>query len=362
MGKDISDAITRVEKEISEAREKGWNVLIPQQRIEGLAEYHMPVLERVDLNTDTTDQSCDIYMQTYSSDVTKARYAVHHRGLIKLSVSVGMVWDGVNSCRTDNGSDKGYVSFRAIGGLKKPDGSYVMAKAEYDLDFEVTEMELRDLYTKKVKESQGSKYVKTEQWAEECIRRDLLQKRKHKLKLAESGAKDRVIRELLGVKSTYTLAEIKQPFLVLRIVVRPDYSDEQVKRLMLANAMASMNGIYGSQMPALPASTYPVVDIDPEDPTTETPPTAACTTAPPAAPPPEAKKEEPPKAQLIPIDEFKALPDIAEKRKVINRAAGIVKWDVSKLTGGKDLDKMSTPIVEGIYSTLYGIWENAANG
>ncbi len=220
-------------KEINAAREKGWNVLTSDMTLTGLSDWHIPVVETVVLNPDPKDGG-DIYPQGQ-------KYAVTRQGLSKLAVAAAIIWSANDTRRTDNRSDRDYVSFQAVGGLKKPDGTYAFMKAEYDLDMEVVEEELVAIHT-----AAATKYNKDQKYVDSCVRRDIIQKRKNKLKLCESGAKDRVIRELLGIKATYQLEQIKNPFVILRITVRPDYSDKDVKQAMLTAAIASMNGIYGA--------------------------------------------------------------------------------------------------------------------
>jgi len=130
-------------------------------------------------------------------------------------------------------------------------------KAEYDLDMEVVEEEMIS--------------QKKKDWE---IKKEMIAKRKNKLKLCESGAKDRVIRELLGIKATYPLEQIKKPFVILRITVRPDYTDKDVKRAMLAAAIQSMTGIYGGSIPAQIPYEEPidVTDISREEPEEPEPP------------------------------------------------------------------------------------------
>jgi hypothetical protein len=227
-------------KEITAAREKGWNVLTSDMTLTGLSEWHVPVVETVTLNPVKEDG--DIYPQGQ-------KYAVTRQGLSKLAVAAAIIWSANDTRRTDNRSSRDYVSFQAVGGLKKPDGTYAFMKAEYDLDMLVVEEELVAIHAAAAKKYNKEGRAAAD-YIESSVKRDLIQKRKNKLKLCESGAKDRVIRELLGIRATYTLEQIQKPFVILRIIVRPDYSDKDVKQAMLAAAVASMHGIYGAAPPA----------------------------------------------------------------------------------------------------------------
>jgi hypothetical protein len=75
----------------------------------------------------------------------------------------------------------------------------------------------------------------------------MLQKRKFKLRLCEAGAMNRVLRMLLGLKQAYTTAELSKPFVMARIVFRPDFSDAAVRKQFIDASIKAMTGIYGPQ-------------------------------------------------------------------------------------------------------------------
>ncbi|MCI9101364.1 MAG: hypothetical protein HFH59_09430 [Lachnospiraceae bacterium] len=63
---------------------------------------------------------------------------------------------------------------------------------------------------------------------------------------AATGALLRVIRNLIGLKGTYTRDELKKPFAVARMSFSPDYNDPLIKQMMLQRAMQSMGNLFGS--------------------------------------------------------------------------------------------------------------------
>lgn len=265
--------------QIDTAKKEGCNVLLPTARLEGLSEYHVPVLDRVQLNSDSSQG--DVYVQEQGNQKKKTKYAITKQGLMKLSVCAGIIWHPMETRRTDNRNDKNYVSFQAVGGVRKADGTPVFMKAEYDLDFDVVADELEEQYRNKAegyeaKPDDNGWWMKKspeekEAYIQKCIRRDLLQKRKHKMKLCESGAMTRVIRALLGLKSTYTKEELEKPFVVPRIVVQLDYSDPTVKAKLMDAAIRAQTGIYGGgaaadfQNTRLPYEEAIPVETIPED-------------------------------------------------------------------------------------------------
>lgn len=292
---------------IETARKNGWNVLTADMTITGLSEWHVPVVETVMLDPDP--KGGDVYIQTKNDDdASKQRYAVTRQGLSKLAVAAAIIWSATETRRTDNRSDRDYVSFQAVGGLKKPDGTYAFMKAEYDLDFEVIAEELQATH-----EAAAKKWKKGPDYVDFCFKRDMIQKRKNKLKLAESGAKDRVIRELLGIKATYPLSQIQKPFVILRITVRPDYSDRDVKRAMLSAAIHSMTGIYGGSAPAQIPYDEPI-DVTPEPEKQPDPP-----------PPPADPKPNSEESQIVDFTHC----DASDQAKTIESVAKRKKYDIA---------------------------------
>jgi len=96
---------------------------------------------------------------------------------------------------------------------------------------------------------------------------------------AATGAILRVIRDLLGIKGTYTIDELKKPFAVARTSFSPDYNDPMVKQMLLQQAMQSVGNLFGNVQPVVHTISIPQsddeVDIpadicEPEQPKNET--------------------------------------------------------------------------------------------
>lgn len=242
-------AETILEK-IGEHKKNGSNILIPFTEIEH-SDFHTPVLDTV-----TLDIATDAYKRQ------EDKLALSFAGLNKLGMCAGVQWHPHETRRTDNGADRLYISFRAVGGVKKADGSMVWHAANYDLDLEIIKEELIEVHTANAK-----KYKKDQAYIDFCVARDWRQKRRHKHALAESGAKARVLRSLLGVKNLYTMAELKKPFVVVRYVFRPPVDDPYVRRQLVDAAMSTMSGIYGPSpsLPHYPADNCIDVPPPPED-------------------------------------------------------------------------------------------------
>jgi len=239
--------------ELDQYRQQNCNLLIPDIAIGGLSVFHKPVVDKVTLSPD--EKQGDVY-----NDNNARGMVITGKGLAKLATTAGIIWDFNRCRRIDDRRDKNYCAFRAVGGLRKPDGAVVWADASYDIDFDVLWDQLQEKYAALAKQKN-----KDQAWADYCTSRDWNQKLTHKLKLCETGAKNRVIRKLLGIKSTYTQGELAKPFVCPRIVFQPDYDDPDVKKAVLEAHIQSMTGLYGPSSSGQPTS--PSVDdhLEPEE-------------------------------------------------------------------------------------------------
>lgn len=107
-------------------------------------------------------------------------------------------------------------------------------------------------------------YVVSEQDREKYIENSLLdamtQLRANAPQKAATGAILRVIRDLLGIKGTYTIDELKKPFAVARTSFSPDYNDPVVKQMLLQQAMQSVGNLFGNIQPVVQTISVPVAD------------------------------------------------------------------------------------------------------
>lgn len=74
---------------------------------------------------------------------------------------------------------------------------------------------------------------------------------------AATGAILRVIRDLLGIKGTYTIGELKKPFAVARMSFSPDYNDPVIKQMLLQQAMQSVGNLFGNTQPVVQTISIP---------------------------------------------------------------------------------------------------------
>lgn len=279
---------------LERAKKENVNLLMPTIHMEGLSEFHAPVLESVTLSADPRDG--DVYPHSDEEDKDKQKWRPTKQALMKLSVCAGIIWSVEGCRRVDDMSNRNYMCYQAVGGIRKADGSPVFFKAVYDMDFEVLEEDFREQYQKKAKakNKDGKLYRPTEkeqqEYVEYCVKRDMLAKRRHALKLCEAGAMNRVVREILSLKQAYTKAELEKPFVMARIIFKPDYSDKEVKRAILDAHVKAMVGVYGNVMERVKEDQgCAMIDVTPRKDEEEEPGNGAASQPPPDDPPPTAE-------------------------------------------------------------------------
>lgn len=192
----------------------------------------------------------------------------------RIGMAAGVNYDPTRSRVIQASGD--YVAYETVGGIRRPDGSWVAFKATKEIDLRAIEMEMRENETKKVvagligDQGKDAATMYPGKWEEvqtkwgpkqaffvdpahigrcidDRIRPQMIQWRKNKMMRAETGARLRVIRGLLGIRLQFTVEELALPFVVPRIDFTPDYSDPDVKRMLLAQASSAMNSLYGGR-------------------------------------------------------------------------------------------------------------------
>lgn len=98
-----------------------------------------------------------------------------------------------------------------------------------------------------------------EKYIERSVLVNMTLLRKTAAEKAMTGAINRVIRALTGLKGQYTKAESEKPFAIPRVTFAPDYTDPEVKRVLLSQGMSSIGSLFGVQ--SIPASSTPALEM-----------------------------------------------------------------------------------------------------
>jgi hypothetical protein len=253
--------MSTIDDQLSAYQRQGYHVLIPRTGIRKISAFHDTVLETVSL----TIANGDVYPHD-ESDLAKAKkFRLSKLGLLKLSHAAGIVWRWEDTHRIDTMATPTYVAYQAVGALPQADGTWLPLKASYELDLDVIEAELRELYRKRATEVRPGQKPRTETevqaYVTPHVQQDLLRKRKHKLRLAETGAMLAVIRSLLALKSVYTREELDRPFIVPHVIFAPDVTDPEIRRALLASSLRATQDLYGTPPPAALTFRGPAIEL-----------------------------------------------------------------------------------------------------
>lgn len=217
-------------------------------------------------------EGCGIAMSLVQVDAALDTYDVGmgKRGLSKsvlqrLASALGVSWDPSASGRLDVASDPYYCRWRAVGQYRSFDGQLQVMHAEKELD-------LRDgSPTCQALEAQAKRSNRT---ANGQIR----EVRAHIQSHAETKAQLRAIRSL-GIKTSYTKAELDKPFVAARVMFTGQTDDPELRRVFAAKTadsfLSGSRSLYGGPgsvpMPSIepkrfapppPVGSVPVDDDD----------------------------------------------------------------------------------------------------
>lgn len=206
-------------------------------------------------------EGCEVSTSFVRVDVESESYDVGmgKRGLSKVALdriasAAGISWDPVASGRQDDGSDPYYCLFRAVGTMRGFDGTPVTITG-------TKEMDLRP---------QSPQVVALEQKARakgKSADAQVREMRLHILGHAESKARLRAIRSI-GIRTSYTPAELAKPFLIARLVFTGRTDDVELGRTFaMMRAQAMLGGaaqLYGqAPPPALAPANRMTVGVRP---------------------------------------------------------------------------------------------------
>jgi len=257
-----------VQQALAEQRIKpeNCNLMLPTQTFgEVLGMFDRVTVEVVTINPDP--EAGDVFKLDKDGD----KLALGKVPLQKISNALGIVWDPQTTTILESSDTKSRA--KATGAMRKPNGEYVVVSEEKTVDLAAIEEEQRlkieaDAERGKIAEingkiqwektSTGKSFPKREPfksdaekktWIELQIRKAVLPYRKFKDERAMTGAKERVIRAFLGVKSTYSPAELAKPFAFPRVtsdsakmLATPETRAAAVERLT-----AGVASIFGPQ-------------------------------------------------------------------------------------------------------------------
>jgi len=225
-------------------RQGGYNVLHPIVQVQaGMAS---PVLvASVSVRLLKPDAG-DTYNDFRFANERDGKHALSGLALGKISSDAGIRW--VEPCvveeRTrDRATRHLYIRVRATGAVLQPNGEPYLISAHKEIDTADVEEQLEEQYLRKLRAGRA-KFAERD--IPEMVKRDIHQLREHLLSVAETKAQNRVIRKLLSLKQVYSTQELARPFVVPRLLYRPDLTDPMAIERVQMQGSRAVAELYGS--------------------------------------------------------------------------------------------------------------------
>jgi len=244
------NALQRINTMIEKYRTQQFNILCPAV-IQEIPEWFSIALKVVQV--DPNPDHRQVYKATPGSD----DLSFGKVPLSNLASAAGISWSWAASGRSDDGRDPNITRYRMVGTIVDLSGERRTLMAEKEINLVAIQAELWRNYEKKAKTYE--QYIPAEkkkrmlredeiqEWVREKVLNDLIQMKKHALARAQTGAMERVVRDALGLKSSYTPAELAKPFVVPRLIFTPDTNDPDVKMFHLALKSGVIEELYGKR-------------------------------------------------------------------------------------------------------------------
>lgn len=200
--------------------------------------------------------------ETETSSVGGGKVSLAATALKRIAAAASIDWDDEKSRRLDNGRDPHYVHFKAVGIVKNLDGTKRRVTGEVEIDMR-----------------EGSpQVIAMEQRAGEGknFQSQLRDTRNFILRHAETKAKSRAIADM-GVRRSYTKAELEKPFAVARLSFTGRTEDPQLQAVFASKiadaALGAGQSLYGTPVgmrpqqspPELPGHAPPAIGAVPDD-------------------------------------------------------------------------------------------------
>ncbi|TCX51974.1 MULTISPECIES: hypothetical protein [unclassified Dehalobacter] len=202
---------------------------------------------------------------TFGTFITKNCYKAKAYGAMRMPDGTGKTHCDEKVINLDDEEDRFRLEFmdKALQGITEQKAAQEAAKL-----FKGEWVDAEDKWGKKCKafkiaDEDRQKYI------DRSVLVNMTLLRKTFAEKAMTGAILRVIRALIGMKGTYTLEELKKPFVIPRVTFSPDYNNPEVRRAMLEQGMSSVTNMFGGSRALAAAPSYldqPArEDFNPED-------------------------------------------------------------------------------------------------
>lgn len=247
------------------------NFLLPSETYgQVISEYEKVMIEVV--RVDPNQAGGDVY------EVARGKLALSSRPLMAISHAINVKWHPTLTGKVEDTPRKSTA--RAVGVMRKPNGELITMVEEKTVDLDAIEEEQRIKFEDEAEKgcpywSSGQKHYKAwksdaekKKWIEREVQKAVLSYKKFKNERAMTGAKGRVIKKFVALKSTYTAEELRKPFAfpcvfpdAKKMLERPELQQAAIDKMT-----GSVQSIFGpestsfSSRPKEIQADYQVVD------------------------------------------------------------------------------------------------------
>lgn len=272
-----NESVRVAREELKKAMEAGENVLTPIDSVCNIPPMHRISIEKMMFSADPAEQEMYVQQDNDDDPPEKKKYTPTKRALLAIAhagnVQVKHEFSGMTKQERNKEGQVIYIAWKVVGIKQNLDGSASGWEAEADIDFMVEEERIlegkkrsfararKEWWTKK-SPKEKEEYIKMK------AREDFLNFKRYGAARCETSALLRLIRAFFPLlKGVYAYDKLQKPFVVARLVFRPDYADEYVRHKAIELAFKAAQGVYGIQAPSFPQPRQiPTQVVDMESP------------------------------------------------------------------------------------------------
>lgn len=238
-----------------------YNLLVPMQTVAEIAEIHKPVMNAVQISTNLADK--EIYEQDKAQaaytdkygrqhPATPAGYALTKKGLNKLMRAAGIKILGTRPIVPSTCQKCAEVN-RSIG---RPVNCGACGNKDVKFEARISVPQL----TGENIEIVAHKEIMVQDVTDGMSDKQRKEFLKFRSEMCETKAINRALRAAMHIKGTYTLEELKKPFVVAYLV--PNLDNEAVKEEAVRHFFTSAQELYGGHNPDARRAIFVEDDIE----------------------------------------------------------------------------------------------------
>ncbi|MCB2297768.1 hypothetical protein [Clostridium tagluense] len=233
-----------------------YNLLIPVKSMQELSDMYKIIVNEVQISNDVANG--DVYVQTKGYNGNEDKLALNKTALSKLMSAAGIQILSSKSIIPST-TLAAIEMAKAIGKVVPYDTRDTahevtilvpVASGQFRTVTATNEIIIEDLKAEYMEQKKNLKvYVDkkqvpaTEEEKVDAVEKQLTQFLSHKRGQCETKTLNRALREAMGIKPTYTKAELQKPFIVAHVV--PNLANPELKKVMISQYADSMSNLFG---------------------------------------------------------------------------------------------------------------------